>query len=240
MLNPDSPIPLYFQLAEVIQNKISSGNYTPGMKIQSENELSEIYKIGRPTVRQGIDILVRKNILEKRKGSGTYVKAARIEVDLFSLAGTSAAFQKSGIVVKTEYLTTLQPLLLEEKADNPMAGKRVYFLSRLENVDENPVLIEDIYINTEIFPGIDKYEFNEMPLSKIVEEKYFTKPSGGKQTFGICLLSGLKREKLKILDDMPVLLVKRWIHFNHAENAIYSEIYCRTDKFVFSQNIIVP
>ena len=36
------------------------------------------------------------------------------------------------------------------------------------------------------------------------------------------------------------LLVKRFLHFPLARNAIYAELYCRTDQLVFSQTLIGP
>jgi len=31
--------------------------------------------------------------------------------------------------------------------------------------------------------------------------------------------------------------VKRFLHFPQAQNAVFSELYCRTEQFVFSQTI---
>ncbi|WP_246804799.1 GntR family transcriptional regulator [Desulfosarcina cetonica] len=94
MLNPDSPIPLYHQLADLLMTAIDAGDYPPESRIPSEPQLAKTYGIGRPTVRQAIDLLVRRGLLTRRRGSGTYVRPPVPEVDLFSLAGTSSAFQK--------------------------------------------------------------------------------------------------------------------------------------------------
>ena len=56
MLNPNSPIPLYHQLAEILQNRIRSGVYPPGEMIPSEIGLAKQYGIGRPTVRQAMEL----------------------------------------------------------------------------------------------------------------------------------------------------------------------------------------
>jgi GntR family transcriptional regulator len=32
-------------------------------------------------------------------------------------------------------------------------------------------------------------------------------------------------------------MVKRFLNFDQTKNAIYSELYCRTDQFVFSQTL---
>jgi GntR family transcriptional regulator len=61
MLNPQSPIPLYHQLADILMAGIRSGDYPTGHRIPSEPQLAKDYGIGRPTVRQAIDVLVRQS-----------------------------------------------------------------------------------------------------------------------------------------------------------------------------------
>ena len=98
MLNADSPIPLYHQLSDIILEKIRDGVYTPGTRIPSEHALAKEYGIGRPTARQATDLLVRKGILIRKRGSGTFVQTKKPEVDLFTLAGTIASFEKGGYI----------------------------------------------------------------------------------------------------------------------------------------------
>ena len=105
MLNRQSPIPLYHQLADILLAGIRSGQYAPGERIPSELKLAAAYQIGRPTVRQAIDLLVRKRFLNRRRGSGTYVSAQRREVALFSLEGTIASFHREGLEVETVILS---------------------------------------------------------------------------------------------------------------------------------------
>ncbi len=71
MLNSNSPIPLYQQLADRIQAAVLDGNYAVGEKIPSEHQMAATYQVGRPTVRQATDLLVRKRVLQRRRGSGT-------------------------------------------------------------------------------------------------------------------------------------------------------------------------
>ena len=60
MLNHQSPLPLYRQLADLLAAKMRSGEYRPGDRIPSEHDLADTYGIGRPTARQAVDVLVRK------------------------------------------------------------------------------------------------------------------------------------------------------------------------------------
>lgn len=74
MVDKGIDIPLYSQLKEELVRKIKGGAYKPGETIPSENELSELYGMSRPTVRQAIGDLAAKGYLDKVKGKGTFVK----------------------------------------------------------------------------------------------------------------------------------------------------------------------
>ncbi len=237
MLNPQSPIPLYRQLADLIMAKIRSGEYAPGSRIPSEHSLADQYGIGRPTVRQATELLLRKRVLHRRRGSGTYVRTTQEEVDLFSLAGTLSAFQKKGISITGQILRGTRLLDVVPDEENPFSGRKAFFLSRLSLVGQVPVLIEDIYLHPELFHGIDKINLKGRSLSQIVDELYYLQPTGGKQNFRIGYLNSEKAKALDVSPSTPILLVKRFLHFAPAPNGVYSELYCRTDQFVFSQTI---
>ena len=237
MLNSKSPIPLYRQLADILLTKIRSGEYPSGSKIPSENSLSASYGIGRPTARQATDLLVRKRILVRKRGSGTFVCKDQKEVDLFSLAGTLSSFHKKGISVTTHILQKIRLKSIGDDPENPFANKKAFFFSRLSRVQNIPILIEDIYLHETLFANIDRIDLSGRSLSQIVDENYYMRPIGGKQNFRIGYLTGKKAESLHVAPDTPILTVKRFLHFEQAKNVIYSELYCRTDKFVFSQEL---
>ncbi|MDL2260076.1 GntR family transcriptional regulator [Deltaproteobacteria bacterium OttesenSCG-928-K17] len=65
--------PAYAQLAALIKQKISSGEYQPGSRIPAEAALSQTYGVAVMTVRQAIRLLVEQGILRRVHGSGTYV-----------------------------------------------------------------------------------------------------------------------------------------------------------------------
>jgi GntR family transcriptional regulator len=238
MLNPESPIPLYHQLASILMEKIRSGAYRPGDRIPSENLLATAYAIGRPTVRQALELLIRKRLLFRKRGSGTYVQSPKKEVDLFSLAGTMSSFHKKGLLINTNILkkTTLKKIGKND-TDNPFAGQKAFFFERLTLVGGTPVLIEDLYLHPELFKGFDEIDLSEKSLSEIVSERYYMRPVSGKQNFRIEFLSENQAKTLEVTSGTPILKVKRFLHFPQADNAIFSELYCRTDQFVFSQTI---
>jgi GntR family transcriptional regulator len=236
-LNPHAPIPLYRQLSDRLMGLIRSGHYAPGSRIPSEHHLAKTYQIGRPTIRQAIDLLVRKGVLTRRRGSGTYVCDRQQEVDLFSLEGTFSSFQKKGLPVSTLIIVPMQLKQVPQSPDNPFSGGNAYFFSRLTRVDQAPVLLEDLYLHAELFAGIDRIELAGHSLSAVAEEHYYLRPTGGKQRFSIGYLDPERGRQLQVTQDTPVLAVQRFLHFPQIQSGVYSELWCRTDRFVFSQTI---
>lgn len=237
MLNPQAPTPLYYQLAEKLETGIRTGEFPTGGRIPSEHQLAARYAIGRPTVRQAIDSLVRKGLLSRRRGSGTFVCEAPKEVDLFSLDGTGASFRKEGLTTESRLLG---PAILQTVADqprNPFAGRRAYVLSRLTRSDQLPVLLEELYLDADLFVGLDQIDLSGQSLSAVAAERYFLRPTGGRQHFRIAYLDDGRSRLLEVAADTPLLLVERHLHFPQKEDGFFSRLFCRTDRFVFSQTL---
>ena len=64
------PIPLYFQLKELILAEIKEGHYKSGDLIPTEKEISDAFQISRTTVRQAITELVQEGRLYRVKSKG--------------------------------------------------------------------------------------------------------------------------------------------------------------------------
>lgn len=237
MLNPNAPIPLYRQLADLLTAGIRAGKFAPGSRIPSEHQLAAMHGLGRPTIRQAIDLLVRKGLLTRRRGSGTYVCEPQQEVDLFSLDGTIASFRKKGLAVETHLLTPVTRQVVEDQSDNPFKGRPAYCFSRLTRVAGMPVLVEAFYLHAELFAGIEHLDLAGRSLSAIADEHYYLRSSGGRQAFRIGYVNGDTARHLQVALQTPVLVVRRWLDFPQTPQGVFSELWCRTDQFVFSQTI---
>jgi GntR family transcriptional regulator len=76
------PMPMYRQIAAELQRRIEEGELPPGVQLPSELELREQYgeqygqdgkEISRNTVRDAIQLLVSRGLVETRPGQGTFV-----------------------------------------------------------------------------------------------------------------------------------------------------------------------
>lgn len=65
--------PIYIQIAKGIEDEIMQGDFLEDMQVPSINELSKIYQINPATVLKGINLLVERQILYKKRGIGMFV-----------------------------------------------------------------------------------------------------------------------------------------------------------------------
>lgn len=63
----------YNKLVKWVKQRIASGELTPGQRLYSENEFAQMFGVSRQTVRQAIGILENEKLVERRRGSGTYL-----------------------------------------------------------------------------------------------------------------------------------------------------------------------
>jgi GntR family transcriptional regulator, transcriptional repressor for pyruvate dehydrogenase complex len=64
---------LAWQVSEALRQAILSGDYTPGDKLPSEAQLTEIHGVSRTVVREAVAALRADHLVEARKGAGVFV-----------------------------------------------------------------------------------------------------------------------------------------------------------------------
>lgn len=71
---------IYLQIAESIEDDIIKGIIEEETQIPSTNQMAVIYKINPATAGKGINILVDRDILYKRRGIGMFVASGAKKV----------------------------------------------------------------------------------------------------------------------------------------------------------------
>ncbi|MGC3023038.1 GntR family transcriptional regulator [Brevibacterium sp. FAM 24630] len=69
----DDGRPLFAQIAERVEDSIIDGTLSEMSRAPSTNELASFYSINPATAAKGINLLVAKGVLEKRRGIGMFV-----------------------------------------------------------------------------------------------------------------------------------------------------------------------
>ncbi|WP_120170465.1 GntR family transcriptional regulator [Thermohalobacter berrensis] len=227
--------PLYRQIAYKIKEQIKNGNYSYGEAIPSENKLAKQYNVSRVTVRQAIDTLVKEGLLYKIQGSGTYVKEAKIEHNIYTVQGFTEEMKK----LNKEPVNEILEFKMGEPEENVRKilkideGEKTFFVKRLRYVDDIPVVLENTYLPVKLFPDLSyevmlssKYEYIEKAKNLRIKESY--------QEIIPLLPDDNLKKMLKLKDNMPILKVVLWSTLDNNIVFEYTELYFRSDKYKFT------
>jgi GntR family transcriptional regulator len=160
IIDKDSFIPVYYQLAKWLEKKILEGHLKAGDKIPSETELSEKLNISRMTVRKAFELLVKKNLIYSERGRGTFVAKLNFSDAFFKITEFFFDTEEQGMTPETNLLE-IKIIDTPFKVANKLktSNKKVLYLSFLRMADNEPVVYERKYIL-----------FNENLIQKISEE----------------------------------------------------------------------
>lgn len=77
-LDTSLPIPLYYQLKQILEKNIMDGLWESGERIPSEAELCSIFGVSRITVRQAIRELSNAGLISTMAGKGTFIAKPKV------------------------------------------------------------------------------------------------------------------------------------------------------------------
>src|SRR5205823_4815861 len=140
----NSPLPRYYQLKEIMRERIRLGEWKPGDLIPSERELGETYGISRMTARQAITDLVNEGLFYREQGKGTFVSQHKITQQLIQLTGFTEDIRARGQRPGTKVLSAEMFPADEATAERLRIsqGTLIFRLRRLRLADDEPLAIE--------------------------------------------------------------------------------------------------
>lgn len=78
----ETTVPLFRQIAELVEDSIVDGSLPEGERAPSTNELAAFHNINPATARKGLTLLADRGVLAKKRGLGMFVEAGAREVIL--------------------------------------------------------------------------------------------------------------------------------------------------------------
>jgi len=137
-----SPVPMYYQVAQQLEQAIESGALAPGSQLDGELTLADQLGVSRPTLRRAIEYLVDRGYLIRRRAVGTQVVHPKVRrpMELSSLYDDLTASRKNPrttvLSIATEPATDAiaHALGLEE-------GSEVLALERLRYADDEALAV---------------------------------------------------------------------------------------------------
>lgn len=230
-LDKDSPVPLYFQLVEIIRNKIENNEWPVDSTIPSELKLCDTYQISRGTVRQAINDLIQEGHLHRKHGLGTFACKPRTVCPVSNFYCTEVVNKNRNIKLKRRILSK-KAIMPNEKIKKIMKLRDNEELYRIEGLVINnhfPISLEISYLLKYLFPNLKSKDLSTMAPYEVFIRKYGLKISKVRESFSTKMLDQKTSKKLKVLDKTFALLVNR-IAWSNNIIFEYRQSVIRTDK----------
>ncbi|MCW2760673.1 MAG: GntR family transcriptional regulator [Marmoricola sp.] len=140
VIDRNSPIPLYFQVAQHLENAINSGELPTGSLLQNEVDLAQSLGLSRPTMRRAMQHLVDKGLVTRRRGIGTRVVQPKLRRPL-ELTSLYDDLNRAGKKPTTEVLSFASVEATDDVAARLEVpeGTPVFELVRLRRADGAPI-----------------------------------------------------------------------------------------------------
>lgn len=150
-MSPDGRTLKHVQVREYVRSLVTGS--APGAPAPSERELVHQFGVARMTVRQAMDALVVEGLLERIPGRGTFV--ARPRRSASRIIGFTEEMQRRGLVAASQTLLARREQAGPgvARALNLTEGDAVIHWRRLRLADDQPMCLEDAYLNEILLPG---------------------------------------------------------------------------------------
>lgn len=225
----NSPLPRYYQLKEILRERIRSGEWKPGSLIPSERELSEKYGISRMTARQAITDLVNEGIFYREQGKGTFVSNRKITQQLIHLTGFTEDIRARGQLPSTKVLTAEMAPADDATAEKLRIdpGTLIFRLQRLRLADDEPLAIEISQIHFKGCERLLEEDLEHNSLYRVLEAKFGIMLMEADQELEAGLVGNDEAQLLNISPGSPVLFTRRTTYTERNQPIEYAKaMYC--------------
>jgi len=137
-------LPTYVQISEMLIRDIAAGRYLDGARLPPERQMAAELEISVGTLRKALDDMNAKGLLEKRQGSGNYVKTGATPNSVYSFFRVELI---DGGGLPTARVLSVD--LLPKPAAFPAFGPapKAYRIRRLRSLNAQPAVLEEIWLD---------------------------------------------------------------------------------------------
>jgi GntR family transcriptional regulator len=232
-LDKASVQPLYAQLEGLLRHQIERGDWRPGDRVLSEQELANRYDISRMTARKALTMLVTDGVLVRHPGKGTFVAQAKVPA-ASTLTSFSTAMRDLGLTVSSKVVekSITKPSPAVRDTLELLPGEQVIYLRRVRYIEAEPVAIMSSHMPASYYAALLNEDLTGRPLTAVMEAiNSDLKISSSRDYFEA---AGAREEEAQLLDikpDAPVLLERGVVYAQNDVPVRSSKVIYRGDRF---------
>lgn len=232
-LESESAEPLYIQLAYIIREDIQNGKYNADQKIPTEKELSEIYSVSRITIRSALDILVRENLLTRRRGKGTFIVSKKLYKSMSGIYSFTDICNINGMKPGAK---TIKCVIEDAEPDdiselNLSSEDKVIAVERIRYADGTPVSMEISRYPAETYQFLLDEDLNNNSLFSVLKDKHNIQFSHATKVIEVKRATYQMATYLGVPKDYPLLYISSLTYDMANTPSHRTQQYINSDRF---------
>jgi len=240
-IDKSSKVPLYLQLSQIIQQMIESGELAEGSYLMPEREICKYQEISRMTVNKAIIKLVNEGYLTRHQGKGTFVAKKKKTSRYEFVEGLTALMNKKGLEVKNKLLIfELQALTDKVRTKLQTESQQGYQIKRLRYLDDEPAVLETIYLSQDMCPDLNKELIQQSSLYEIYQKRYHHRLLRAEQIIKPILLTKDEAKLLGQLHNTLALKIDRVVYTTEETIMEYTSSIFLSQKYDFEVVLTQP
>ncbi|WP_330986007.1 MULTISPECIES: GntR family transcriptional regulator [Enterobacterales] len=217
---------IYKTLAEKLRIRLNSVDYQVGSSLPSEKALAQEFGVARMTLRKATDLLIEWGLVERRRGSGTYVARKDIHHETTHLSGLVEILRLQGKSVVSKVLAfevIPAPPAIASKL-RIAVNSQVYFSRRVRYVEQKPLLQEDSYMPVKLFRTLSLSHLEGSKFDYIEKECGIT-ISGNYESLAPVLADKQLAVSMNVAEHTPLLRITSLSYSDSGEFLNYSVMF---------------
>ncbi|MEU0806050.1 GntR family transcriptional regulator [Streptomyces sp. NPDC005970] len=233
--------PKYLQIAHYIRDQILRGDLRPGDEVPSERQLAADWNVSRPTAARSLQALSHQGLVEKRQGSGTYVRSLEVNRRARELYGR--ARQTGKIYSPGEYAVITSAGWLEApghvaEALNLAKDRRAVHRRRITNDQSGPITLSTSWFPPEVGQRAPKLlDPERIQEGTLMHVEKMTGRRGSYAEDRMCARAATEEETadLRLAPASPVLIVHHVVFDLQDRPLEFTEATYPPDRWAFEQ-----
>jgi GntR family transcriptional regulator len=235
IVDPNDFLPRYYQLANILRERISKGELEAREPIPSERQLEKDYSVSRTTIRQAIELLVRQGYLYREHGKGTFVSPHKLQKPISELSSFTEDMKRRGIVPGQKILEIgyiKPPESIRSHLELVKESEKVLCIRRLRLGDGIPMGLQTSYYVLPEGQTITRKELQEYGSTyRILQEKFHLIPTEADETLEVTIANSREALLLQIRPGSPLLLSERTTYSQYRRVIEFVKILYRGDRY---------
>ncbi|MGO9862420.1 MAG: GntR family transcriptional regulator [Terriglobales bacterium] len=223
-------MPAYQKIQRALRHQIEAKQMKPGDAVSSERELAKMHGVSLMTARHALAGLEREGIVERRRGSGTFVAPPRIQFN--KLMSYTEQMASRGLPPTSKVIAAK---IVEDEPEIAArlglgASSRMVKIERVRLTADEPFALETCYLSATEFADLVDAPLARASLFSAVEHDYGVELAYADEEVDATFAEGHVAQLLNLKAGAALMRIRQVIYSSKTKPVMYVIGFYRSER----------